>query len=115
MLADAEHEILASLRLDLEQPDAENILGVIYAQEGKPTCASLLWHQILSELPDYEPAHANLALLGRQNELQTAATPAVPPSHSAVRAIKAEHERRVISVLCTEPSDTHGGSEQLMQ
>jgi len=35
MLADAEYETLVSLRLNREQPDARNLLGVIYAQEGK--------------------------------------------------------------------------------
>src|SRR3984957_5954795 len=37
MLADAEREMLASLRLNPDQPDARNTLGVIYAeQEGLP-------------------------------------------------------------------------------
>jgi len=35
MLADAQHEILASLLLNPGQPDARNLLGVIYAQEGE--------------------------------------------------------------------------------
>jgi Flp pilus assembly protein TadD len=35
MLADAEHETLASLRLNPGQPDTRNLLGVIYAREGK--------------------------------------------------------------------------------
>jgi hypothetical protein len=35
MLADAEHETLASLRLHPGQPDTRNLLGVIYAREGK--------------------------------------------------------------------------------
>jgi hypothetical protein len=34
MLADAEHEALVSLGLNPGQPDARNLLGVIYAQEG---------------------------------------------------------------------------------
>jgi tetratricopeptide (TPR) repeat protein len=33
--ADAEREMLASLQLNPGQPDAQNALGVIYAQEGK--------------------------------------------------------------------------------
>ena len=40
MLADAEHETLVSLRLNPGQPDARNLLGVIYAQEGKTVRAS---------------------------------------------------------------------------
>jgi Flp pilus assembly protein TadD len=116
MLADAERETLVSLRLDPEQPDAQNMLGVIYAQEGKATCASLLWHEILRELPDYQPVRANLAILGSQNEPQTRATAAVAASRAiTVKAIRTEHDRRFTSVRCTEAPDTYGGSEKLMQ
>jgi Flp pilus assembly protein TadD len=34
MLAEAEQEMLASLRLEPEQLDARNMLGVIYARQG---------------------------------------------------------------------------------
>ena len=53
MLADAEHETLASLRLNPGQPDARNLLGVIYAQEGKTVRASLIWRELVREVPDY--------------------------------------------------------------
>jgi tetratricopeptide (TPR) repeat protein len=67
--ADAEREMLASLRLDPEQPDARNLLGVIYAEEGKTARASLLWRELVHEAPDYEPALKNLGLLGNQVQL----------------------------------------------
>ena len=54
MLADAEHEALVSLRLNPGQPDARNLLGVIYAQEGKTVRASLIWRQLVRDVPDYE-------------------------------------------------------------
>jgi tetratricopeptide (TPR) repeat protein len=69
MLADAEHETLVSLGLNPEQPDARNLLAVIYAQEGKTVRASLIWRELAHDVPDYEPARKNLALLGRQDEV----------------------------------------------
>jgi Flp pilus assembly protein TadD len=64
MLKDAEHETLASLQLNPSQPDARNLLGVIYAQEGTTARASQIWRDVLRDVPDYEPARTNLALLG---------------------------------------------------
>jgi tetratricopeptide (TPR) repeat protein len=90
ILAEAEHEILASLRLDPGLPDAQNMLGVIYAEEGKPVRALKVWRELLSETPDYELARANLALLGSPSELpggQTAATALLRHS-AAVKAIE---------------------------
>ena len=63
--ADAEREMLASLQLNPGQPDAKNALGVIYAQEGKTVSASLVWRELVREVPDYQPARTNLALLGK--------------------------------------------------
>jgi hypothetical protein len=68
MRANAQREIRASLRLNRAQEDARNMLRVIFAQEGKTTCASRLWHEMVRDLPDYEPARANLAILGGQSE-----------------------------------------------
>src|SRR3984957_4539495 len=62
--ADAEREMLASIQLNPRQPDAKNALGVIYAQEGKTVSASLVWRELVREVPDYQPARTNLALLG---------------------------------------------------
>jgi Flp pilus assembly protein TadD len=87
MLADAEHETLASLKLNPNQPDARNQLGVIYAQEGKIARASLVWRDLVRELPDYEPARTNLVVLGSRSpvvgaddETAAADSPLRPPS-----------------------------------
>src|SRR5271167_3584874 len=69
MLADAEHETLASLVLNPRQPDARNLLAVIYVQEGNTIRASLVWRELVRDVPDYEPARRNLALLGNQSEV----------------------------------------------
>lgn len=86
---DAEREIQASLRLNPGQLDARNMLGVIYAQEGRTARAWVEWRELVREVPDYDPARTNLALLGSQNEVvlgQTAAV--VPPPAAAVKAIQ---------------------------
>ena len=71
MLALAEREVVTSLRLNPWQPDARNLLGVIYAERGQSVRASLEWREVLREHPDYQPARANLALVG----IQSKATP----------------------------------------
>jgi Flp pilus assembly protein TadD len=87
-LAEAEHETLASLHLNPDQPDARNLLGVIYAQEGKTAGAVLVWSELVREVPDYEPARANLAILGSPNEVANGETAAVDlPRAAAVNAI----------------------------
>ena len=89
MHADAERETLASLRLNPGQPDARNLLGVIDAQEGQTVRASLVWRELVNDVPDYEPARANLALLGISNEIARGKTAAVvPPPAAAVAAIE---------------------------
>ena len=45
------------------------MLGVIYAEEGKTVRAALIWRELVREVPAYEPARANLALLGIQTRL----------------------------------------------
>ena len=67
MLVDAEQETLATLRLNPGQPDARNLLGVIYAKEGKTGRASMVWRGLVREAPDYEPARTNLAILAGQS------------------------------------------------
>ncbi len=104
MLADAEHETLVSLRLNPGQPDARNLLGVIYAQEGKTVRASLIWRALVHDVPDYEPARKNLALLGSQNEVafgKTAAA-ALPTPAAAVKAIKNER-KTTLAVMQNAP------------
>jgi Flp pilus assembly protein TadD len=79
MLADAEHELLASLLLKPGQPDARNLLGVIYAQEGKIDSALLVWCELVRDLPDYEPARTNLVILGSPSGAAPGETAAVVP------------------------------------
>ncbi len=91
MPADARREILASLLLNPGQPEARNLLGVIYAQEGDSARASLIWRELVREVPDYEPARANLAILGNPSEVANGETAAVSvPRAAAVNAITDE-------------------------
>jgi Tfp pilus assembly protein PilF len=79
LLADAEREMLASLKLDPGQPDARNLMGVFYAEEGKSQRASLVWRELVHDVPEYEPARENLGLLGNQVEVVRGETVAVTP------------------------------------
>ena len=98
MLADAEHQTLATLRLNAQQPDARNLLGVIYAQEGKTASASEVWRDLVRDVPDYEPARENLAILGSPTEAANGETAAVNlPQTAAVHAILDEREVHLTS------------------
>ena len=93
LLADAEREMLASLRLNPDQPDARNTLGVIYAEQGRTARAWLVWRELVHDMPDYDPARTNLALLGNQNEVVLGETAAVvPPPAASVKAIEDERK-----------------------
>lgn len=92
MHADAEREMIASLHLNPAQPEALNALGVIYAHEGKTVSASTEWRELVREMPDYEPARANLALLGSQTEVARDETAAVVPAPA--EAVKAVEDQR---------------------
>jgi Flp pilus assembly protein TadD len=94
MLANAEHETLSSLRLNPGQPDARNLLGVIYARAGKTVRASLVWRELVREAPDYGPARTNLALLAAKGELALGTTAAVAVPPAAVKTIEDERELR---------------------
>jgi tetratricopeptide (TPR) repeat protein len=106
MLADAQHEILASLLLNPGQPEARNLLGVIYAEEGEIARASLIWRELVREMPDYEPARANLVILGNSDKVATGETAAVDlPPAAVVKAIGDERELRLRSrVVQLNPS-----------
>jgi Flp pilus assembly protein TadD len=93
-LADPERETLTALRLKPAQPEARNLLGVIYVQEGKTVRASLVWRELVREFPDYEPARANLTFLSNQNKVALGETAAValPNPAAAVKAIKNERK-----------------------
>jgi len=79
LLAAAEREMLASLKLDPEQADARNLIGVIYAEEREIERASLVWRELVHDGPDYEPARENLRLLNNQLEVARGETAAVAP------------------------------------
>ena len=95
LLADAKRETLASIRLDPRQADARNLLGVIDAQQGQTFRASLVWSELVRDMPDYAPARANLALLGKPNEIARGETAVVvPPPAAAVTTIEDEAKLR---------------------
>ncbi len=77
MLAEAEHETLESLLLNPGQPDARNLPAVIYVQEGKTIRASLVWRELVRDVPDYQPARTNLALVDSQSAVVLGGTAAV--------------------------------------
>lgn len=80
ILVDAEREVQVSLRLEPGQTDARNLLGVIYAREGNTARAAQVWHDLIRETSDYEPARRNLAILGGQKKVADAMTAAAAPS-----------------------------------
>ena len=89
MLADAEHETLEALRLNPEQPDARNLLGDVYAQEGDTASASLVWSELVRDVPDYEAARKNLAILGSPSEVGDGETAAITsPSGGRQRRVE---------------------------
>jgi tetratricopeptide (TPR) repeat protein len=94
MLPEAEQETLASLVLAPGQTEARNMLGVIYAQEGKTDWAYLVWRELVRDVPDCEPARANLDIVGSRSAVALGETAAVvlPPT-AVVRAIGDERER----------------------
>lgn len=94
MLSDAEHETLASLVLAPGQTDARNMLGVIYAQEGKTARADPVWRELLRDVSDYALARANLKIIGNRSAVALGETAAVvlPPT-AVVRAIGDEREQ----------------------
>lgn len=95
LLADAERETQASLELNPRQPDARDLLGVIYARQGRTARAWLEWRELVRDVPSYEPARTNLALLGSQNEVVLGETAAVvPPPAAAVKAIDDQRKPR---------------------
>ncbi len=87
MLAAAEHETVVSLRLNPGQPDARNLLGVIYAREGNTASASCVWRELVRDVPEYAPARANLATESSLSEAARGEAAAVNlPRAAAVRA-----------------------------
>jgi Flp pilus assembly protein TadD len=63
MLPQAEREFRTSLQLDPDQPDASNMLGVIYAEQHDILSARRVWTELVRKYPHYGPAHENLSTL----------------------------------------------------
>jgi Flp pilus assembly protein TadD len=63
MLSDAERETLIAMQLAPRERETLNLLGVIYAEEGKSDRAAATWRELTQDFPDYAPAHVNLAVL----------------------------------------------------
>jgi Flp pilus assembly protein TadD len=85
LLAEAEHEAMASLLRNPREADARNLLGVIYAQEGKTDGASVVWSELIHDMPNYQAARLNLAILGSQRAAANGETAAVAPPTPAAR------------------------------
>ena len=64
LLGDAEREILAALALEPAHLDARNMLGVIYAEQGKVASAAVEWRKVFQMKADYGPARVNLSIRG---------------------------------------------------
>ena len=99
LIADAEGEMPASLRLNPSQPDARNSLAVIFAEEEKTARASLLWGELVREAPDYEPARKNLGLLGAKSRSSSRDGGRYPPPPAA--AVKPQKNANRI---CRQPN-----------
>jgi hypothetical protein len=95
MLADAENEALASLLLNPAQADAHNLLAVIHAEKGE---TFLAWSELAHETPDYEPASANLAILGSLSKVAIGETTSAGPPPSGRRP--RHYERPLTSPGC---------------
>ncbi len=65
ILPGAQREILASLKLHSDQPDAQNTLAVIYAEIGNYDVARAIWTQLIRIDPYYQPARSNLDIVER--------------------------------------------------
>jgi Flp pilus assembly protein TadD len=94
MLAEAERETLAALRLSPRQTEALNLQGVICAREGETVRASRIFQEVIREQPDYQPARANLLMLAGLNADITAETPGKDPPTSGVEGGAARDQRR---------------------
>jgi lipoprotein NlpI len=73
MFAVAQEQLQASLQLDPKQPDARNMMGLIYAEERDFSRARQVWDGLVRAEPDFEPARTNLAILDRMEHPSPAA------------------------------------------
>ena len=90
MLAEAEHETLTSLLLSPGHPEARNLLGVIYAEQGHTARAYSIWRALVHELPDYQPAMINLRLLDSTTPVTSGRAPApdLPTLHQTQQQLE---------------------------
>ena len=89
MFAEAEHETLTSLRLSPEHAEARNLLGVIYAEQGRTARAYSIWRELVQELPDYAPARINLSLLDSATPASSGQRAApLPTSHQTLQHLE---------------------------
>ena len=90
MFDPAKREMLVSLWLDPQQPDARNMLGVIYAEQGDKAGASAEWRDLLQASPGYLPARTNLAILNAKNTVDA------PQRESQPVEIVSDHSARAL-------------------
>ena len=90
MLAEAEHETLTSLLLSPGHPEARNLLGVIYAEQGHTARAYSIWRALVHELPDYQPAMINFRLLDSTTPVTSGRAPApdLPTLHQTQQQLE---------------------------
>jgi len=67
LLDEAERETRTSLLLSPGDSEQRNLLGEIYAEEGKIARAAEIWLELSRDAPDYAPARRNLAILDLKN------------------------------------------------
>src|SRR5260370_25566587 len=114
LLADAERETLASLRLNPRQPDARNLLGVIDAQTGQTVRASLVWRELVNDVPDYEPARQICRCWTVQMKLPVArrrplSLPRRPPSQPSKTHGNYPHRHAKQNLACFPQNRTERG------
>lgn len=59
----AEENLIKALKLDINHPQANNELGLLYRKVGRFTAARTAYENALKEHPDYMPAKRNLGVL----------------------------------------------------
>ncbi|HXZ88094.1 MAG TPA: tetratricopeptide repeat protein [Candidatus Binataceae bacterium] len=64
-LTDALHEMSRSIELAPRDPDGRNMRAMILAELGDYAQARKEWAQLEQDMPNYAPAHVNLALLDK--------------------------------------------------
>jgi len=71
--------------------DADNMLAVIYAEQGDAASASAQWRGLLQTWPGYLPARTNLAFLNAAHTLDTPPHERQPVEVAPAREARALH------------------------